>query len=183
MVHSGSPSQPRPLAFHRRDDRRVEHPDVATLRDVRFGMTEDALNNLLVRATTECAQAVPLEVETFDDPDELGEPGCWLVGCRQVPCRLISVIAFASVDFVALLPSRNLDFSVLAIPILVFGIVAQAVLLVQFVGDLIKRSFEFFNTLDFQHAAAGSLGELLETVFFKDVEYVAFIVAWGIVNL
>ena len=77
----------------------------------------------------------------------------------------------------ALLPSRNLDFAEFAVPILTLGIVAEAVLVVQFFGDLIEGGFEFIDALDFQHAAAGGLGKLPETVFIKDVEHVASVVA------
>jgi hypothetical protein len=45
-------------------------------------------------------------------------------------------------DPIGFVPSGNLDLAELAVPILVFGIVAQAVLVMQFVGDLIKRVFD-----------------------------------------
>src|SRR2546429_7337939 len=45
----------------------------------------------------------------------------------------------------------NLNLAKLAIPVLVLGIVAQAVLVVQFVGDLVESSFEFGDAANFQH--------------------------------
>src|SRR6266513_526351 len=106
---------------------------------------------------------------------------------RLMRCRLVrswqgGVIAFTGVDFVVLFSGGNLNLAKLAIPVLVLGIVAQAVLVVQFVGDLVESSFEFGDAANFQHAPAGGLGKVLEGVFMKDVEHVAFVAA-GIVDL
>jgi len=83
----------------------------------------------------------------------------WLLGYRNVCCRWFGVIAFARIHLKAFLAGGNLDLAELAVPILVFGVVAQAVLVVQFVGDLIQRVFELINTPDLQHSPAGSLGK------------------------
>jgi hypothetical protein len=69
----------------------------------------------------------------------------WLGGCRDVPCRRVAVVAFTSIDLIGFLPGGNLDLAELAAPILVFGVVAQAVLLVQFVRDILKCGFEFIS--------------------------------------
>src|SRR2546430_3594396 len=92
---------------------------------------------------------------------------------RLMRCRLVrswqgGVIAFTGVDFVVFFSGGNLNLAKLAIPVLVLGIVAQAVLVVQFVGDLVESSFEFGDAANFQHAPAGGLGKVLEGVFMKE---------------
>src|SRR5208283_3148919 len=61
---------------HRCDDGRVKRLDVAILRDMRLCMTQDALDDLLIRAqfiqvrcdaATEPVPAVPVDLETLDD--------------------------------------------------------------------------------------------------------------------
>ena len=66
----------------------------------------------------------------------------WLAGCRHVPCRRVGAVAFACVELIGFSSGGNLDLAELAVPILVLGVVAQAVLVVEFVGDLVKRGFE-----------------------------------------
>jgi hypothetical protein len=96
-------------------------------------------------------------------------------GCRCFWWWLIGIVAFAGVDLVTFLGGGNLDLAELAVPIFVFGIVAEAVLVVQFVGDFVERGFELIDTAHFEHAAAGGLGQFLEqglavAVLLVDVE-------------
>ena len=51
-------------------------------------------------------------------------PTHWLVGCRYTPRRRVGVVAFASINLIDFLPGGNLDLAELAVPILVFGVVA-----------------------------------------------------------
>src|SRR6516162_4772893 len=76
-------------------------------------------------------------------------------GCRCFGWWLIGIVAFAGEDLVAFLGGGNLDLAELAVPILVFGIVAEAVLVVQLVGDFVERGFEFIDTAHLEHAATG----------------------------
>jgi hypothetical protein len=101
---------------------------------------------------------------------------------------LIGVIAFAGVDLVASFGGGNFDFAELAVPISILGIVAEAVLVMEFVGDFVERGFEFIDAADFEHAAASGLGKLLEqglavAILFVDVEDIAVVVFRAIVNL
>lgn len=57
----------------------------------------------------------------------------WLVSHRNVIRPRLGVIAFARIDLKAFLTGGNLYLAELAVPILVFRVVAQAVLVVQFV--------------------------------------------------
>src|SRR5579864_1064589 len=53
----------------------------------------------------------------------------------------ISVIAFAGKDFVSMLRRVDLDFAEFAVPVLIVGIVAKAVLVMQFFRDLVESKF------------------------------------------
>src|SRR4029077_10950893 len=96
---------------------------------------------------------------------------------------MLGIIAFAGVDRVASFESRNLELAKIAVPVSVFGIAAEAVLVMEFFGDLVECGFEFVHAANVQHAASGGLGELFESVFFKNVEHVAIVPARSIVNL
>jgi len=56
---------------------------------------------------------------------------------------MLGVIAFAGVDRVALFESRNLELAKIAVPVSVFRILAEAVLVVEFLGDLVEGGFKF----------------------------------------
>ena len=55
---------------------------------------------------------------------EFGDPTHWLVGCRCIPRRRVGVVAFASINLIGFLPRGNLDLAELAVPVIVFGVVA-----------------------------------------------------------
>src|ERR1700739_1010622 len=114
--------------------------------------------------------------------------GLWLVGGRDVWCWGLGVVALAGVDAITLFARGNLDEAELAVPILVFGVVAQAVLVVEFVGNFVEGGFQFIDAANFQHAPAGGFGAFLGeglsmAVLSVDVQDIAFVALGAIVNL
>jgi len=79
---------------------------------------------------------------------------------RPVPG--LGVIAFPSEDLVAVPPSDNLDFTEFSVPVLVMRVVAKAVLVLQLFRDFVQRGLQLVHASDFEHAASGGLGQLLE---------------------
>ena len=50
----------------------------------------------------------------------------------------IPIIAFTGEDFVAMLLGSDLDFAEFAVPVLVFRVIPQAVLVMEFLGDFVQ---------------------------------------------
>ena len=76
----------------------------------------------------------------------------------------MSVIAFAREHLISAALGCDLNLVEFSIQNRILGIVAKAILVMQLVGDLFQRFLEPVDAMDFEHAAAGGFGHLLQHV-------------------